>query len=100
MIPVPAEQLGDGFKVVFTGNISPAQSLETMIEAAEILKSEGLTDISWVIVGDGMSRGDVEKEVGRRGLREVFRFRRTPSCRRHPQVHDPGGCTGGLPGQE
>ncbi|WP_427006809.1 glycosyltransferase family 4 protein [Pseudarthrobacter sp. H2] len=72
--PVLAEQLGDGFKVLFTGNISPAQSFETMIEAAEILRSEGLTDISWVIVGDGMSRGDVENDVGRRGLREVFRF--------------------------
>lgn len=72
--PVLAEQLGDGFKVVFAGNISPAQSFETMIEAAQILKSEGLTDIFWIIVGDGMSRGDVEKEVDRRGLREVFRF--------------------------
>lgn len=72
--PVLAEKLGSGFKVVFTGNISPAQSLDTMIEAAEILKSEGLTDISWVIVGDGMSRGDVEKEVVRRGLGDVFRF--------------------------
>ncbi|AOT05155.1 glycosyltransferase WbuB [Arthrobacter sp. U41] len=72
--PVLADHLGEGFKVVFAGNISPAQSFETMIEAAEILKSEGLSDISWVIVGDGMSRGDVEKEVERRGLRHVFRF--------------------------
>lgn len=69
-----AGQLGDGFKVVFTGNISPAQSFETMIDAAEILHSEGLTDISWVVVGDGMSRDDVEKEVERRGLGNVFRF--------------------------
>jgi glycosyltransferase involved in cell wall biosynthesis len=72
--PALAERLGDGFKIVFAGNISPAQSFETMIEAAEILKSEGLTDISWIIVGDGMSRGEVEQEIERRGLRDVFRF--------------------------
>lgn len=69
-----AEHLGDGFKVVFTGNISPAQSFDTIIDAAEQLKSEGLTDITWVIVGDGMSRNEVELEVARRGLEGVFSF--------------------------
>lgn len=72
--PDLAGRLGNGFKVVFTGNISPAQSFETIIEAAALLKSEGLTDISWVIVGDGMSRSDVEKDISRRGLGDVFRF--------------------------
>lgn len=72
--PELAQRLGGGFKVVFTGNISPAQSFETIIDAAQTLKSEGLTDISWVIVGDGMSRSDVESEVTRRGLGDVFRF--------------------------
>lgn len=72
--PGLAERLGDGFKVVFTGNISPAQSFETIVDAAEELKNEGLTDIVWVIVGDGMSRIDLEHEVTRRGLEEVFRF--------------------------
>lgn len=69
-----ARRLGDGFKVVFTGNISPAQSFETIVDAAEELKNEGLSDISWVIVGDGMSRSDLEREVARRGLEDVFRF--------------------------
>jgi len=72
--PVLAKRLGEGFKVVFTGNISPAQSFETLIEAAEILKSEGLTDIYWIVVGDGMSRRNVESEVTKRGLADVFRF--------------------------
>lgn len=72
--PELAQRLGEGFKVVFTGNISPAQSFETIIHAAETLESEGLTDISWVIVGDGMSRGDVESEITRRGLGDVFQF--------------------------
>lgn len=69
-----ARHLGEGFKVVFTGNISPAQSFETIVDAAQELKNEGLTDISWVIVGDGMSRADLEKEVRRRGLDDVFQF--------------------------
>jgi glycosyltransferase involved in cell wall biosynthesis len=62
------------FNVVFTGNISPAQSFPTMIEAAEILKKKGLDDIRWVIVGDGMSRRDVQQEVEKRGLSDTFIF--------------------------
>ncbi|MCB5281633.1 MULTISPECIES: glycosyltransferase family 4 protein [unclassified Arthrobacter] len=72
--PELAERLGNGFKVVFTGNISPAQSFETIIDAAETLKSEGLTDISWVIVGDGMSRSSVQGEIALRGLDDEFIF--------------------------
>lgn len=64
----------DTFNVVFTGNISPAQSFPTMIEAAEIIKEKGFDDIRWIIVGDGMSRKDVEKEVTSRGLDSVFTF--------------------------
>lgn len=62
------------FNVVFTGNISPAQSFETMIEAAKLLKEKGYTDIRWVVVGDGMSRKDVEKQVIKEGLSNVFVF--------------------------
>ena len=72
--PGLAKHLGEGFKVVFTGNISPAQSFETIVDAAEELNHEGLTDIVWVIVGDGMSRSELEQEVARRGLEGVFRF--------------------------
>lgn len=62
------------FNIVFTGNISPAQSFETMIEAAEILKTKGLKDIRWAIVGDGMSRRDVELKVTKKGLSDIFVF--------------------------
>lgn len=62
------------FNVVFAGNISPAQSFPTMIEAAAILKQEGLTDIRWVIVGDGMSRKKVQQEINKRGLDDIFIF--------------------------
>ncbi len=72
--PLLRKQFGKTFNVVFTGNISPAQSFETMIKAAQILKKEGLKDIRWVIVGDGMSRTDVEKQVVKEGLLDTFVF--------------------------
>lgn len=43
----------DTFDLVFAGNIGPAQSVETIIEAANILKTN--KDIKFHIVGDGLS---------------------------------------------
>lgn len=63
-----------GFNVLFTGNISPAQSLETIISAASILYDKGLTDIRWIIVGDGMSKQSVVEQVKRVGLEKNFHF--------------------------
>lgn len=71
---VLTERLGAGFKIIFAGNISPAQSFSTILDAASELHSEGFTDIKWVIVGDGMSRSEVELEVKERGLSSVFSF--------------------------
>jgi len=62
------------FNVLFTGNISPAQSFDTMIDAAEILKQQGIHDLRWVIVGDGMSRESIECEVRSRMLDDYFVF--------------------------
>ena len=64
----------DTFNIVFTGNISPAQSFSTMISAAKILKDKGLSDIRWIIVGDGMSRRQVENDVEQADLGDVFVF--------------------------
>lgn len=64
----------DGFNILFAGNISPAQSFETVIEAAKKLKAEGITDINWIIVGDGMSRKWLEGEVRKSQLSERFYF--------------------------
>ena len=69
-----ASRFKSGFNVVYTGNISPAQSFETVIEAAKILKISGVADINWIIVGDGMSRKWLEKEVKESGLEDSFFF--------------------------
>ncbi|MGB4762504.1 MAG: glycosyltransferase family 4 protein [Candidatus Saccharimonas sp.] len=62
------------FTVVFTGNISPAQSFDTMVKAAAILKKEQFDDIHWIIVGDGMSRKEAEQSVRDQGLESNFSF--------------------------
>lgn len=76
------------FNVLFTGNISPAQSFETMIEAAQILKKRGHNDIRWVIVGDGMSRDEVEKQVTDKELSGSFIFEGSHPMEMMPKYAD------------
>jgi glycosyltransferase involved in cell wall biosynthesis len=63
-----------GFNIVYAGNISPAQDFGTIISAAKQLKDNNITDINWIIVGDGMSRKWVEDKVKKVGLIENFYF--------------------------
>ena len=67
-------RFSNSFNLLFTGNISPAQSFETVISAAKIVKSKGFKDIKWIIVGDGMSREWLEGEVKKAGLSDCFIF--------------------------
>lgn len=69
-----ATRFKSGFNILFTGNISPAQSFETIIGAAKLLARENIKDINWIIVGDGMSRAWLEKEVKKAGLQDSFHF--------------------------
>lgn len=48
------------FNLVFAGNFSPAQSLETVIRAAVKARAEGAADLRLVLLGDGMSRPALE----------------------------------------
>ncbi len=47
------------FDLVFAGNIGPAQSVETIVEAANILKDN--EDIMFHIVGDGLTKASCEE---------------------------------------
>lgn len=49
----------DTFDIVFAGNIGPAQSVETLIKAANILKKN--KKIKFHIVGDGLNKSNCEK---------------------------------------
>jgi len=66
------KRFSKGFNIVFAGNISPAQSFETIIEAAKEIKKNGIKDINWIIVGDGMSKNWLEKEISKNKLSDIF----------------------------
>ena len=60
------DEVPDGFRVMFAGNIGVIQSFETILGAAERLKDH--REIHWVILGDGRRRGWVEERVRSLGL--------------------------------
>src|SRR5690606_485236 len=58
-----------GFNVVFAGNLGTAQAVETIVEAAQLLK--GREDIRFVLVGSGSRADWIREEVWRLGLGNV-----------------------------
>lgn len=51
---IPDKDKKDGYDFVFAGNVGAAQSLDTVIKAAKILKNdENWINIRWHIIGDG-----------------------------------------------
>jgi glycosyltransferase involved in cell wall biosynthesis len=72
MLPQDAKERtevpNDGFVLMFAGNLGAAQSLETIVGAAEKLKGN---DIHWVFLGDGRRRTWLEQVVKEKGLTKV-----------------------------
>jgi glycosyltransferase involved in cell wall biosynthesis len=66
------ELLPPGFRVMFAGNIGVAQDFETILAAADQLKSD--RDIQWIIIGEGRRYAWVAQEIARRGLRGSVRL--------------------------
>ncbi len=67
---VKAGEIPEGFKIMFAGNIGTSQSFETIIGAAEKLKS--YSDIKWIILGDGLMKKWVEEEIKAKGMEDNF----------------------------
>jgi len=57
------------FTVVYAGNMGPAQSLETLLDVAELTRHE--ERILYVFVGDGTSRDSLERSARSRKLANV-----------------------------
>ncbi len=57
------------FDLVFAGNVGPAQSVETIIEAAHLLKEK--TDIHFHIVGDGLSLENCKQLANQYNLKNI-----------------------------
>lgn len=56
-------RFGGRFNLVFTGTFTPAQSLETVIDAVQAARAAGAETLHLLLVGDGMSREALEKRV-------------------------------------
>jgi len=61
---------------VFAGNIGAAQSLDTVLDAARILKAEA--PIRWHIVGDGSELEHLKSRAAELGLENVIFYGRKP----------------------
>jgi glycosyltransferase involved in cell wall biosynthesis len=66
----PALSLDSGFNVVFAGNLGMVQSLETVLDAAELLRGE--SQIRFVLIGSGSRSGWLRDEIKRRRLENVL----------------------------
>lgn len=75
-----SQEMPDGFRVMFGGNIGVAQSIETIIDAASLLQDH--RDIHWVLIGDGRRKEWAQAQVEARGLECRFHFlgRRPPEA--------------------
>lgn len=61
------------FNIVFTGNLSPAQSLKTIVDTAFLLRKNNYEEkIHFIIIGNGMSMNDFSNEINKRHLNNMF----------------------------
>jgi glycosyltransferase involved in cell wall biosynthesis len=58
--------LGEGFSVMFAGNIGAAQAVGVIVDAASLLKE--YADIHFVVLGDGSCREEMLQAARQRGL--------------------------------
>ncbi|MEC5156983.1 glycosyltransferase family 4 protein [Chryseobacterium sp. MP_3.2] len=65
------DKIPQGFIITFAGNFGEAQSLNTLLEAARIIKESNLTDIKWVFLGDGRQKDKIEKFICDNHLEET-----------------------------
>lgn len=70
------EQLEQKFCLVFAGNLGTAQSVETLVQAAE--KLQHLPDCKLVLVGSGSMLGWIEEQKALRGLDNLILAGRFP----------------------
>jgi glycosyltransferase involved in cell wall biosynthesis len=60
-----------GFRLMFAGNIGEAQSFDTLLKAAKLLKDEGVT-VNWLILGEGRLKEYVHNKIIEYNLQENF----------------------------
>lgn len=67
--PPAVAGLGEGFSVMFAGNIGAAQAVGVIVEAASLLKEHA--DIHFVVLGDGSCRAEMLEAAQQRNLNNL-----------------------------
>ena len=67
-------QFGGQCIFLFAGSITPAQGLDTVIEAFSRAVTNSSVEMKLLILGDGMSRAELQKTVANKGLGESILF--------------------------
>ncbi len=63
--------LPDGKKIMFAGNIGVAQSFDTLLSAALLLKNENVK-VQWLILGEGRMKDSVNQKIRELELQDTF----------------------------
>jgi colanic acid biosynthesis glycosyl transferase WcaI len=63
------EGLSNRFNIMYVGNIGIAQALSIVLDSAEILRD--ISDVQFVLIGDGVDKLHLEEEAVRRRLHNV-----------------------------
>ena len=58
----------DRYRVGYVGTLGLAAGLNTVVDAAHILKSRGDSSIQWVLAGDGADRAALAKRTAKKGV--------------------------------
>lgn len=59
------------FKIVYTGSMGLANSLNYLIEAAEIIERKGIKDIKFILYGDGYQKEELQNYVRNNNISNV-----------------------------
>ncbi len=69
----PDSQLDDGnYRVVYTGSIRKANGIGNIVDAAKYIEQQGVSDMEFLIYGDGEEREALEARVREEQITNVF----------------------------
>lgn len=68
-----AKYFSGEMNIVFAGNIGEAQSFETLVSAAKLVRQKD-KGIVWIIIGEGRKKAEIQKLVEEEGIEDVFKF--------------------------
>lgn len=81
------KRFSDKFNVVFAGNFSPAQGLESLVEVACRLQAQLVCGIRFILVGDGMSRESLFDLIRKKGVADYFAWEGQHPVEDVPKYH-------------